>query len=153
MFFTEAAPKTVPKKAPKHQRSQSISGSFFGPFWVPSLIFVHFVCAIFYAYFWHCFWEGSGRNFKDFGVISGCLLESFCILVCGCCETQKMQPFQAKCLFWDVLGLRFCINCANFLHEFFMLLSRRPFFSILVDLGLQRGSLLDKFFTDFANFA
>ena len=29
---------------------------------------------------------------------------------------------------------------ANFLHVFFMLLSRKPFCSILADLGLQRGS-------------
>ena len=64
-----------------------------------------------------------------------------------------MQPFQAKCLFWEVLGLRFCIIFANFLHVFFMLLSRQHFCLILADLGLQRRSLLEHCFTNFANFA
>ena len=65
----------------------------------------------------------------------------------------KMQPFQAKCLFWDVLGFRFCIIFSIFLHVLFMLLSRRPFSLILAVLGLQRGFLLEHVFTDFANFA
>ena len=64
-----------------------------------------------------------------------------------------MQPFQAKCLFWELLGLRFCIIFANFLHVFFMLPSRRPFCAILVDLGFQRGSLWESIFAGFANFA
>ena len=141
----EAAPKMVPNKTPKRQRCQSILGGYFGAFWVPNLIFVHFVCANFYAYFWHRFWEASGPNFEDLGVISGCLLGSFWTLFRRCCETQKMQPFQAKCLIWEVLGLRFCMIFANFSNVFFLLLPRWPFCSILAELGLQRGSLLGHF--------
>ena len=149
----EVAPKTVPKKAPKRQRCQPNSGNYFGPFWVPSPIFVHFVCASFYAYFWHRFWEASGPNFADLGVISECLSGSFWTRFCRCCKAQKMQSFEAKYLFGDVLGLRFWIIFANLLHVLFMLLSRRPFCSILADLGLQRGFLLEHFSTEFVNFA
>ena len=65
------------KKTTKVRRSPTILGGYFGAFWVPNLIFVHFVCANFYAYFWHRFWEASGSNFEDLGVISGCLLGLF----------------------------------------------------------------------------
>ena len=149
----EAAPKTVPKKAPKDQRSQSILGGYFGPVWIPNLIFVHFVCANFNVYFWHRFWEASGHNFKNFGVISGCLLESFWTLFRRCCKTQKMQPFQAKCLIWEVLGLTFCMIFANLSNVFFLLLPRRPCSSIVAELGLQRGSLFELILADSANFA
>ena len=64
-----------------------------------------------------------------------------------------MQPFQAKCLVWEVLGLRFCIFFAYFLNVFFMLLSRWTFCAILADSGLQRESLWESIFSDFANFA
>ena len=64
-----------------------------------------------------------------------------------------MQPFQAKCLVWEVLGLRFCIFFAYFLNVFFMLLSRWTFCAILADSGLQRESLWESIFADFANFA
>ena len=148
----EAAAKAVPNKTPKDQRSQSILGGYFGPFWFPNPIFVHFVCSNFYACFWHRSWEASGSNFNDFGVISGCLLGSFRPCCCRCCKTQKMQPFHMKSLVWEVLGLRFCIIFANFLNVFFMLLSRRPFCSILAELGLQKGSLLGYIFRRFCKF-
>ena len=86
----EAAPKMVPKKAPKDQRCQSILGSYFGAFWVPNLIFVHFVCANFDAYFWHRFWEASGPNFEDLGVIPGCLLGSFSTLFADAAKLSEM---------------------------------------------------------------
>ena len=53
---------------------------------------------------------------------------------------------------WEVLGLRFCILFANFLHVFFMLRSRQSFCSILTDFGLPKRSLLEAIFVDFANF-
>ena len=56
-----------------------------------------------------------------------------------------MQPFQAKCLIWELLGLRFCIFFAYFLNVFFMLLSRRTFCSILADLSFQRGPFGSQF--------
>ena len=53
-----------------------------------------------------------------------------------------------------------CFSCrflegifAYFLNVFFMLLSRRTFCSILPDLGLQRGALLELILVDFTNFA
>ena len=64
-----------------------------------------------------------------------------------------MQPFQAKCLIWKVLGLRFCMLFANFSNEFFVLLSRRTFCAILAHLGFQRVSLLGSIFIVFADFA
>ena len=67
--------------------------------------------------------------------------------------TKIMQLFQAKCLVWEVLGLRFCIFFAYFLNVFFMLLSRWTFCAILADSGLQRESLWESIFADFANFA
>ena len=59
----------------------------------------------------------------------------------------------AKCLIWEVLGVRFCIYFAYFLNVFFMLLSRWPFCAILAVLGLPKGSLWELVFADFANFA
>ena len=50
-----------------------------------------------------------------------------------------MQPFHAKCLIWEVLGLRFCMIFAILLNVFFMLLS------VLAELGLQKGCLLGPF--------
>ena len=90
----------------------SFSGGYFGSLLFPNRFLVHFVCVNFYVYFWHRFWEASGPNFEDLGVISGCLLGSFWTVFRRCCETQQMQPFKAKCLIWDVLGLRFCIHFA-----------------------------------------
>ena len=65
------------------RRHQNVSGV--SPFWGAILhhfgsrilFVVHFVCANFYAYFWHRFWEAFAPNFVDLGVISGCLLGSF----------------------------------------------------------------------------
>ena len=115
----EAASKKELKLPSKSCSGGKLFGPYFGTFLYPNWFFVHFVCANFYAYFWHRFWEASGPDFGDLGVISGCLLGSFWTLFRRCCETQKMQPFQAKCLIWEVLGLRFCIIFAIFSNVFF----------------------------------
>ena len=51
------------------------SGELFWSILGPKSDFCAF-SANFYALFWHRFWEASGPNFEDLGVISGCLLES-----------------------------------------------------------------------------
>ena len=68
-------------------------------------------------------------------------------------NSKQLQHVQAKCLVWEVLGLRFGTFFAYFLNVFFVLLSRRTFCSILADLGLQKGSVLESILADFANFA
>ena len=49
------------------------------------------LCAEYYACFWHRFWEPSGSNFQDFGVISGSIFWSSSQLCCRCCKTPQMQ--------------------------------------------------------------
>ena len=57
---------------------------------------MNFVCAIFYACFWHRFWEASGRNFEDLGVISGSILSTF---------SQMLQNSKNETLLSEMLGL------------------------------------------------
>ena len=131
----EAARKTYRKMLHFGTPTTSVLGPYFRGFWFPNLIFLAVICVNFYVYFWHCFWEASASFFDDLGLIAGCFLESFWTLFRRCCKPQEMQPFQAKCLVWEVLGLRFCIIFVDFLNVFFMSLSRRHFCLILADLG------------------
>ena len=88
----EAAWKRVRKKTSKVCTRMSIFGR---PVWVsfvPTSDLCVLLCAHFYIYFWHRFWEASGNYFYDFEVIPGCILGSFCLFFCRCCKTRKMQP-------------------------------------------------------------
>ena len=67
-------------------------------------------------------------------------------------RNSKNATLSSEMLDLKVLGLRFCMLFANFSNVFFLLLPGRSFYSILADLVLQRGFLLEHFFTDFANF-
>ena len=69
--------KQVPNKNLKTPNCSVLFWELFGViFGLKSFFSVFAVCQIL-CLFWHRFWEASGRNFKDFGVISGCLLGSY----------------------------------------------------------------------------
>ena len=136
----------MPNKTPQDQRSQFILGGYFGPFWLPNLIFVHFVCAHFYVYFWHR-WEASCINFKDFGVISRSMLGSFCPFLLRVLQNPKHATILRETLVCGGAGppflLIFCYLC--FKVFFYVGVSN------LAELALQSGSLLGSIFADDAN--
>ena len=69
--------KQVLKKSSKDKITQSYFGKYLGSVLLPNRFHLHFLCANFYACFWHCCWEASGPYFEDFGVISGSILNAF----------------------------------------------------------------------------
>lgn len=72
----------VRKKNAKHQINQSFWGSYFGLFFEPNRFFLHFFCVASDACFRHRFWDASTVIFDDLGVISGCMLGTFCTFFC-----------------------------------------------------------------------
>ena len=65
------------KKTSKRQITQSCFGTYFKLVLIPNRVFLHFWSAIFFACFWHRFWEASGPNSEDLGVVAGWRLGSF----------------------------------------------------------------------------
>ena len=82
---------------------------------------------------------------KIVGSFQGSFWEDFEHFFADAAKLKKMQPFPAKCLVWEVLGLRFCIFFAYFLNVFFMLLSRWTFCAILADSGLKGSPFGSRF--------